>query len=43
MMAKHLFKLVVQPQKAARKFEVFIHVIHISGKRMIAAGAGMDG
>ena len=39
--AKHLFALVVKLRKAARKFEVFIHVVHVSGERMIASG--MDG
>ena len=36
--AKHLFNLVLDLRLAARKHEVWIHVFHISGDRMIATG-----
>jgi hypothetical protein len=39
--AKHLFNLVLELRLAAREHEVWIHMFHISGDRMIATG--MDG
>ena len=39
--ARHLFNLVLQLRLEARKHEVYLHVFHISGDRMIACG--MDG
>ena len=39
--ARHLFYLVLELRLAAREHEVWIHVFHISGDRMIATG--MDG
>ena len=39
--AKHLFNLVLELRLVAREHEVWIHMFHISGNRMIATG--MDG
>ena len=39
--AKHLFQLVLALRLAAREHEVWLHVFHISGDRMIATN--MDG
>ena len=39
--AKHLFNLVLELRLVAREHEVWIHMFHISGDRMIATG--MDG
>ena len=39
--ARHLFNLVLELRLQAREHEVYLHVFHISGERMIACG--MDG
>ena len=39
--AKHLFNLVLELRLVAQEHEIWIHMFHISGDRMIATG--MDG
>ena len=39
--ARHLYYLVLELRLEARKHEVYLHVVHISGDRMISCG--MDG
>ena len=39
--AKHLFQLVLDLRIAAREYEAYIRLCHISGNKMIATG--MDG